>query len=385
MEASPVSSSASFVFPTSTSISVSSYVSSEEFDANTYRNIDQIVNCVRGGDHTAAAWQWHRVQHEIDAMAQQIHIKAKTQHTLAWSYAARLLSFADETTKLQLSPEKLFVVLRLHKVLSVDFFIILQRHPEDFSTTKYNHTLKKLRQAVFHMLRELKILIQKRASRSVPKAGGIHEVTRYVMNYIKLLLQHRSSVSFILAHNDSDDKSMDSLDHIVQDLIVCLEAMLNRVAEAYDSVGLQCFFLMNNLHFVIKCVEDLELSQLLGHSWVQLHRDFIDQYMETYLDLSWGPVVSCLRTRKTVLGCCFHQSSNTVRFCLKFDSTYYNQEHWMVEDPKFRDVVRRAVCNKVTSAYRAHIEKSRKVQTHKWYTSELLEVHLMQLFEGTTG
>ncbi|RCV28796.1 hypothetical protein SETIT_5G431900v2 [Setaria italica] len=159
---------------------------------------------------------------------------------------------------------------------------------------------------------------------------------------------------------------MDSLDHIVQDLITCLEAMLNRVAEAYDSEALKCFFLMNNLQFIVKQVEDLGAE------------DFVDQYMETYLDLSWGPILSCLSTRKTMLGCCFRRSSNIVRFCLKFDSTYYNQEHWKVEDPLFREMVQQTVCNKVASAYQAHIEKSRKVQRqYEWYTSELLEVHWM--------
>lgn len=87
-----------------------------------------------------------------------------------------------------------------------------------------------------------------------------------------------------------------------------------------------------------------------------------------------------------MLGCCFRRSSNIVRFCLKFDSTYYNQEHWKVEDPQFREVVQQTVCNKVASAYQAHIEKSRKVQRqYEWYTSELLEVYWMQLFEGRTS
>uniref|UniRef100_A0A0A9HA69 Exocyst subunit Exo70 family protein n=1 Tax=Arundo donax TaxID=35708 RepID=A0A0A9HA69_ARUDO len=203
------------------------------------------------------------------------------------------------------------------------------------------------------------------------------------MNYIRLLLHHRSSISFILSHNDGTDKSMDSLDHIVQDLIICLEFMLNRAAEAYGSGGLQCFFLMHNLHFAVKQAEGLELSPFLGHTWVQVHKDFIERYMETYVDLSWGPVVSCLNTRKSMLGCCFNQYSNRVRFCLQFDSTYYNQEHWKVEDPPLREVVRRAVCNKVIPAYRTHFQKSKNV--HERYNPELLEVQLMQLFEGRTS
>uniref|UniRef100_A0A0A9DW46 Exocyst subunit Exo70 family protein n=1 Tax=Arundo donax TaxID=35708 RepID=A0A0A9DW46_ARUDO len=236
------------------------------------------------------------------------------------------------------------------------------------------------------MLHELKVLIQKRASRTVPEGGGVHEVTRYVMNYIRLLLHHRSSIGFILAHNDGENKSTDSLDHIVQDLIICLEAMLNRAAETYDSGDLQCFFLMNNLHFVVKQVEGLELSPFLGHTWVQVHKDFIDQFMETYVDLSWGPVVSSLSTSRSTLGRCFRQPSNTGRFCLQFDSTYYNQEHWKVEDPLLREVVRRAVCNKVISAYQAHFKKSGKVQRqYDRYTPELLEVQLMHLFEGRPG
>jgi hypothetical protein len=159
----------------------------------------------------------------IDAMVQEIHIKAVVQHTLAWSYALRLLAFADEIAKLHLLPHDLFVVLRLHKVLNAEFFAILQQDPEDCRSTTY-----KLREAAFQMLCELKVLIQRRASRSMPKGGAVIEVTQYVMNYIRPLLHHHISVSAILAQIDGKDTSMDPLDHIVQNLITCLESMLLR-------------------------------------------------------------------------------------------------------------------------------------------------------------
>lgn len=386
MDVSPISSGASLTFPSSgrdssTPGSVSSYAGfgSEEVDVDTCRNMNQVINYIRGGDHRVAAWRWHMVQNEIDAMAQVIYSKAETKHTLAWSYKLRLLAFADEITKLRLSPDKLFVVLRLHKVLDADFFV---------RTTEYNQTLRKLREAVFHMLRELKVLIKNSASRSVPGGGGVHEVTRYVMNYIRLLLHHRSSVSSILVHNYGKYERMNSMNHIVRDLCISLEDMLNTAAEAYGSGGLHRFFLMNNLRFIVKQDEGLELSQLFGHSWVQMRNDFIDQHMKAYIDLSWGPVVSILqllRTTKNMRSRWCSHSSKTVRFCLQFHSTYCKQEHWNVEDPRLREVVRRAVCNKVISAYREHFQKSSKVEIQCGrYTPELLEEQLMQLFEGRT-
>ncbi|KAF0927792.1 hypothetical protein E2562_036212 [Oryza meyeriana var. granulata] len=391
MAASPISSGASFVFPTSavessTSASASSNVGSEEINPNTCKNISQMISSIRGGDHKAAASQWHMAQREIDAMVQEIHIKAGTQHKLVRSYVIRLIAFADEITKLQLSPDKLFVVLRLLKVLNPDFFFVSQCHPEEFSMAKYDDTLQKLRMAVYHMLHELKILVQTRASRCVPPGGGVHEVTRYVMNYIRLLMHHKSILGLILANDDGKkDKRMDSLDHIVQDLMICLESMLNKASEAYESQGLQCFFLVNNLHFAVKQVEGSELISILGQSWVQVHRDFIEQYMKTYVDLSWGPALSCLSPRTGLLGGCFSQPSSTVRFSLKFDSTYYNQECWKVEDPQLREKVRRAVCDKVILAYQAHLDKYMKgKRKHEWYTPELLKAQLMKLFEGRT-
>lgn len=64
-------------------------------------------------------------------------------------------------------------------------------------------------------------------------------------------------------------------------------------------------------------------------------------YMETYVDLSWGPVVSCLSTRTGMLGCCFSHSSNSAKFCCQFDTTYFNQKHWKVEDPRLHEGVSR--------------------------------------------
>uniref|UniRef100_A0A0E0JSX8 Exocyst subunit Exo70 family protein n=1 Tax=Oryza punctata TaxID=4537 RepID=A0A0E0JSX8_ORYPU len=392
MAASPISSGASFVFPTSavessTSASGSSNVGSEEIDPNTCKNISEIIINIRGGDHMAAASQWHMAQREIDAMVQEIHSKAGTQHALVWSYKLRLLAFADEITKLQLSPDKLFVVLRLLKVLNPDFFLVSQCHPEEFSMEKYDDTLQKLRMAVYHMLHELKILIQTRASRCVPPGGRVHEVTRYVMNYIRLLLHHKIMLGLIHANDggNKDDKRIDSLDHIVQDLMMCLESMLHKASEAYEPQGLQCFFLMNNLHFAVKQVEGSELISLFGTSWVQVHREFIEQYMNAYVELSWGPAISCLSARTGMLGCCFSQPSSTVRFSLQFDSTYYNQECWKVEDPQLRENVRRAVCDKVILAYQAHLDKYMKAKRkHELYTPELLKAQLMKLFEGRT-
>uniref|UniRef100_A0A0D9V9N3 Exocyst subunit Exo70 family protein n=1 Tax=Leersia perrieri TaxID=77586 RepID=A0A0D9V9N3_9ORYZ len=391
MAASPISSGASFVFPTSavessTSASASSNVGSEEIDPNTCKNISQMISSIRGGDHKAAASQWHMAQREIDVMVQEIHSKAGTQQMLVWSYKLRLLAFADEITKLQLSPDKLFVVLRLLKVLNPDYFLVSQCRPEEFSTAKYDETLQRLRMAVYHMLHELKILVQTRASRCVPQGGGVHEVTRYVMNYIRLLLHHKSTLNLILTNDDSNkDERMHSLDHIVQDLMICLESMLNKASEAYDPQGLRYFFLMNNLHFAVKQVEGTELISHLGQSWVQVHRQFIEQYMKTYVDLSWGPALSCLSARKGMLGGCFSQPSSTVRFSLQFDSTYYNQECWKVEDPQLREKVRRAVCDKVILAYQPHYDKYTKAKRkHEWYTPELLKAQLMKLFEGRT-
>lgn len=68
--------------------------------------------------------------------------------------------------------------------------------------------------------------MQRRASRSMPKGGVVDEVTRYVMNCVMLLIHHHISVSAILAHNDGKDTGLDSLDHIVQNVITCLESML---------------------------------------------------------------------------------------------------------------------------------------------------------------
>ena len=63
-----------------------------------------------------------------------------------------------------------------------------------------------------------------------------------------------------------------------------------------------------------------------------------------------------------MLGCCFSHPSNSVKFCCQFDTTYYNQQHWKVEDTQLREVVRRAVCTRVIPAYQVHFEKYRKVR-----------------------
>jgi uncharacterized protein VirK/YbjX len=73
------------------------------------------------------------------------------------------------------------------------------------------------------------------------------------------------------------------------------------------------------------------------------------------------------------------------KFESAFTQTYKAQKFWKVPDPRLRDILRRAITERVVSSYRdyltEHPELAEQV-SHRNSTPQVLEEMLGQLFEG---
>ncbi|CAO2192364.1 unnamed protein product [Urochloa humidicola] len=203
---------------------------------------------------------------------------------------------------------------------------------------------------------------------------GVHRSTRHIMDHIRMLVQHKSTVYLILK---GDKKALCEL--IVQ-LISSLEFMLDINSKGLQLPGQQQMFLLNNAHFTLQeAKRENDLALILGEGWLLQRHDQLNLFITGYVDASWTPVMSCFLRRTRVPEILWpHQLFD--KFTSSLEMTYRVQETWKVTDPLIRRKVREAIFQKVIPEYRMHMENSEKKSGR--YSIEQLESQLQELFEG---
>ncbi|MQL88195.1 hypothetical protein Taro_020754 [Colocasia esculenta] len=328
----------------------------------------------------------------------------------------QLLNFAEAVAIGQRSPEKLFRILDMYDALSnvmPDLQVRFPEEPREFLCSEAELILKRLGDAARGTLAEFENAVKREASRKLLQFGDIHPLTRYVMNYVKLLVDYSGTLNVLIGesetesgdvpevNNDDDSRragSMSPLARHVLSTISYLESNLEEKSKLYEDSGLQYVFLMNNILYMVQKVKDSELGTTLGDDWVRNHRSQIRRHARSYLRSSWIKVLSYLRDEGIGVG---GSSSNVSKVALKerfknfnmaFEELYRNQITWKVPDHQLREELRISISEMVLPAYRSfmgrfgsHLEGARHAAKYIKYTPEDLENYLLDLFEGMSG
>ena len=128
---------------------------------------------------------------------------------------------------------------------------------------------------------------------------------------------------------------------------------------------LRFLFLINNTNFIGQ----------------QLHQDpthKIDNYIESYLQVSWAPVLKCLNN--PTFHCGFTRSSPIPKFQSKFQTIYTAQKLWKVPDPELRKRLREVIIKKVVTGFKEYLEDHNSITPG--VTPQEVEEILQELFEG---
>ncbi|KAF5801772.1 putative exocyst complex component Exo70, cullin repeat-like-containing domain superfamily [Helianthus annuus] len=194
-------------------------------------------------------------------------------------------------------------------------------------------------------------------SRRALRGGEIHPVTRYVMNYIKLLVDYNETLNTLLTNSQDHDLNSELPDDIdsgdtlssiscqLLSLITSLEANLEEKSRLYDDNALRYIFLMNNILYIVQKVKDFELRNLLGDRWIRTHRGQIRQWHTSYLRSAWGKALMCLKDKGSL---------------------------WRVSDAQLREELRILISEKMLPAYRSFFGRFGS-QLDKWYWCEWSE------------
>ncbi|KAJ3678271.1 hypothetical protein LUZ60_002074 [Juncus effusus] len=326
----------------------------------------------------------------------------------------QLLNFGDAIAIGKRTAEKLFRIVgmyeALHEILP-DLESLFAGKARVFVLEEARGILSRLGDAVKGTILEFGNLIRGEVSKRPLQYGEIHPLTRYVMNYIRLLADYSAALNNLLASQDESSGSNGSvgagtgtaeamnlspLGQCVLTLITYLEANLDEKKKLYDDEALQHIFIMNNLLYIVQKVKDSELKGLLGDNWIRKRQGQIRQHSTGYLRSTWTKVLSFLKD-DGLSGGSGASNKNALKekfknFNLAFEEIYRVQTGWKVSDPQLKEELKISVCEMMIQAYRGfygrfkgQFEGGRNTSKYIKYTPEDLDNHVSDLFEGFQG
>ncbi|XP_043707218.1 exocyst complex component EXO70E2 [Telopea speciosissima] len=330
----------------------------------------------------------------------------------------QLLNFGDAIAVGPRQPEKLFKILDMYDVLAEllpDIETLFSDETGSSIRIECHEVLRRLGDSVLGTFLEFENAIESNTSTNPFAGGGIHPLTKYVMNYIKVLTDYSDTLNCLLENHDeypasslsntnpvveeeNENKcssSSTSMAHHIRSITSVLESNLDGKSRLYRDESLQHFFLMNNICYMVQKVKGSELGALFGDNWIRQHNRKFQQHAMSYERATWSSILSLLKDE----GIC-NPGSNSVskivlkerfrNFNLAFEEVYKNQTVWLIPDPQLREDLRISVSLKVIQAYRtfvgryaSHLDGGRQSDKYIKYNADDLQNFLLDLFEGS--
>ncbi|CAN6471201.1 unnamed protein product [Victoria cruziana] len=220
--------------------------------------------------------------------------------------AQLLFGFPEAVAKGKKSLEKIFRILDLYDAIGE-----LRPEIESISSTDSSSVVKiraafalrTLGEAVRSTLEDFEAAMQKDSTKTPVPRGGLHPLTRYVMNFLSFLADYRDVLTDIVAAwpmkpslpvEVSDSINDNPISGRFAWLILVLLCKIDSNANCYGDVALSYLFLTNNLNYIIAKVKSSNLRFILGDMWLQLHSEKLRQYAVSYVRTSWSKVAETL-------------------------------------------------------------------------------------------
>lgn len=317
--------------------------------------------------------------------------------------AIALFGFAECVGKCKTSPEKMFRALDMYEGIANIWPVIESTFSYDSSSAvrfQAVNALVKLGDATRVMLADFEAAIQKDASKAAVPGGGVHPLTRYVMNYLTFLADYSEILTDIVADWPVEaaipDLGSDAspLSARLTWLVLLVLCKLDAKAKRYKDVALSYLFLANNLQYVVFKVRQSGLRYLLGEDWVTKQEAKVRQYAANYEKMAWSKVLASLpEAQPAAAEMSTSQVKDTFRrFNAAFEEAYKKQVGWLVADPKLRDEVKGSLAKKLLPRYRElHDTRGAPLRRDTFregivrFAPEDLGNYLTDLFDGSEG
>lgn len=336
-------------------------------------------------------------------------------HEASKASILQLLNFVDAMSIGPHKPEKLFRILDMYEVLAdllPDIDALYSGEAGSSITMECHEVLRRLGDCVRSTFIEFENAIASNHSTNPITSGGIHPLTRYVMNYIRTLTDYSETLNLLLKDRDDGDHFSISPDvspskeheneigglssrispmarHFLS-IASILECNLEIKSKLCKEAALQHIFLMNNIHYMAEKVKGSELRLIFGDEWIRKRNWKFQQQEMNYERATWSSILSLFKDEGIQ-----NPGSNSISkvllkerfrsFYLAFEEIYKTQTGWVIPDPQLREDLRISTSLKVIQAYRTFVGRhaSHISDKHIKYSADDIENYLLDLFEGS--
>ncbi|KAE8706244.1 serine carboxypeptidase-like 25-like isoform X1 [Hibiscus syriacus] len=351
-------------------------------------------------------------------LCDQIFLELGSASSVCFVEAAKapmlqLLNFAEAISISSHQPEKLVRFLDVYEVLAdllSDIDALFSDEAGSCIRIEYHEVLKRLADSVRVTFLEFKNAVASNTSANPFAGGGNHPLTRYVMNYIRLLVDYKDTLNLLLKNDDGETARSPSPDSShateeestsndssaclspmalhLQSLTSVLEANLQEKSKLYGDASLQHFFLMNNIHYMVQKVKNSELQAIFGDKWIRKHNWKFQQHAMDYERATWSTILPLLKDESNSSNSSISRTLLKERlrsFYVAFEDVYKTQTAWVIPDLHLREDLRISTSLKVIQAYRTFVGRQMQHigEKHIRYNAEDLQDYLLDLFEGS--
>ncbi|XP_010443580.1 PREDICTED: exocyst complex component EXO70B1 [Camelina sativa] len=310
----------------------------------------------------------------------------------------QLLNFADAIAIGSRSPERLFKVLDVFETmrdLMPEFESVFS---DQFCSVLRNEAVtiwKRLGESIRGIFMELENLIRRDPAKAAVPGGGLHPITRYVMNYLRAACRSRQTLELVFEESNGVPSKDSTLLTVQMSWIMeLLESNLEVKSKVYKDPALCYVFLMNNGRYIVQKVKDGDLGLLLGDDWIRKHNAKVRQYHMNYQRSSWNKMLGLLKVDNTASG--MNGLGKTMKeklkqFNIQFDEICKVHSTWVVFDEQLREELKISLDRLLVPAYGNFIGRfqnlgdiGKNADRYIKYGVEDIEARINELFKGTT-
>ncbi|KAI3749839.1 hypothetical protein L2E82_20455 [Cichorium intybus] len=313
-----------------------------------------------------------------------------------------LLNFANGIAMGSRAPDRLFKILDVYeavKDLMPEIEVLFADQYCLFIRNEAIGVWKRLGESIRGIFMELENLIRRDPAKAAVPGGGLHPITRYVMNYLRAACS-RPTLEQVFDENvippvgvDRSFSPSSPLAVQIAWIMEVLESNIEAKSKIYRDPALSSVFMMNNGRYIVKKVKDDELGSLLGDDWIRKHSAKVRQYHVNYQRSSWNKILNTLKLDNNNLSP--NVASKAMKEKLKLFNSHFEeicrtQSTWAIFDEQLKEELKLSVNSALLPAYKAFLGRFLNIQDigkyaekHVKFNVEDVEARIDNLFQGT--
>ncbi|WVZ78411.1 hypothetical protein U9M48_026124 [Paspalum notatum var. saurae] len=216
---------------------------------------------------------------------------------------------------------------------------------QDELTRLLSAKVDKAREAIWTALEDARtrIVLDMDSTPQEP-SSDIIKLTWSTTLHINFMLDNYSAVSAIVSEAailgkyvriDTTGDDVPPLDSMIMEMSSSLQDKLVSISKSFPDQGLGFLFLLNNTNFMSQQLQSTPYFANVT-PLVAAIPGKVEGYMDSYIQVSWAPMLSCLSNHPNTPLCFMTNYSTLFKFESEFQKMYTDQKQWKVPHPELR-------------------------------------------------